>query len=223
MTEIMRMLPKDLQREVWSFIGMVSLGMTPSAEIINNYYEDQQEYCYEFINEDDLISVIDKGDRINGRDMDGWGFGHPSSFWYNKQYSVRFYFQRKVFRENKELYDDKYKHIELFGELGEWINAPKCNYCNYDLTLYDFKLKEDYEEYSCSACYGINNDIIGDRDVVDDWCNNCDKMLVGEEWRFIMNKEEGAGMCLHCIDMGNSDEEEEEFISDDEEEEKENI
>ena len=32
-----RMLPKDLKREVWSFIGMKSLGMTPSAKIIKEH------------------------------------------------------------------------------------------------------------------------------------------------------------------------------------------
>ena len=221
MTEIMRKLPKDLQREVWAFIGIKSIVITPTAKIIKEYYEDQQQYCYEYVNEYDGLSLIFKGERISGGNI---GCGYPNSFWFEKFYSVRFYFQQMVFRANKELYK-KYKHIDLTEELGEWINDPKCEHCSYPLTLKDYNCREDYGELSCSDCYGMNSGIIGDYDAVEEYCNNCEKTLIGLEWRHLMNKYEYAGMCFRCMEIEEEEhgviEEEEEDEEEEEEEEEE--
>jgi hypothetical protein len=187
-------LPEDLQRCV-----MVFVGATPVAEIVKQYYEDQKENC-------NLYYCCNKnldGDNPTGGSK---GSGYPNSFWYGKFCSIRFQFQQLVFRENKNLYK-KYKHIDLNDDLGEWINDPRCKDCEYPLTIEDYHRRVEYGGLMCSDCYGVTNEIIGDHDAVSECCNNCDKTLVGEEWRYLMFQFENAGMCFHCIDMLEEEEE----------------
>jgi hypothetical protein len=194
MIEIFNKLPDDLQRCVMGYVGA-----TPTAEIIKEYYYNQKICCDHY-----WADTCIKGDFI----VDGWSF--------------RYRFQHMVFKASKELYKN-YKHIDLTDELGEWVNEPRCEHCEYPLSLKDFQSRGDYGELSCSDCYGVNSGIIGDFDEVSEYCNNCEKTLVGEEWRYLMDKGENCGMCFHCIEMdneqhGDSDvEEEEENISDDDE------
>ena len=221
MTEIMRMLPKDLQREVWSFIGMESLGISPTAEILKDYIEDMYYHCNiipegEYDEDDTHLTHYDYFDKIVIYD------------WRNDENISRMYFLFKhVFKSNKDLFKG-YKHIETKeGDyLAVWLNEPKCDYCSYDLTLKQYQNiindeDGDLDNY-CDNCYGINNGIIGDEDEVDEYCENCDKMLIGIEWKHIMNKSsEFAGMCERCIEVAEvgDSESEEEYSSEEEEEE----
>jgi hypothetical protein len=206
MADIFLRLPEDLQRCVMSFVGA-----TPVAEIIKEYYEDQKENCslYYCCNKDL------NGDNPTGGSKDS---GYPNSFWFGEFYSIRFCFQQLVFRESKNLYK-KYKHIDLTEELGEWINDPRCIGCDYPLSLKDFNRREEYGGLMCSDCYGVEWGLIGDHDAVSECCNNCDKTLVGEEWRYLMDKEENCGMCFDCMEKEKENDEEEEYISGGEENE----
>jgi hypothetical protein len=219
MTEIMRMLPKDLQREVWAFIGMESLGISPTAECIKELLFSMY-FDYKIILK---IGYDTNIDRINYDYTD-------SIFYYMNAESIsRMYLHyRTLLNGNKDLFNG-YRHIHTERYvLTEWLNEPQCEFCDYPLTLRQFKnvLNDVYlcGINCCDNCYGINTGIIKDEDEVVEWCNNCDKMLVGWEWKHIMNKtSEFAGMCGRCIEIhevGDS-ESEEEFSSEEEEEDSE--
>jgi hypothetical protein len=209
MTELMRMLPKDLQREVWSFIGMKSFGISPTAEILKDYIADMYYNCS--IIPDEALYFDNNKLNLN--------YNYSDDIIFCLGISRMYYIFKTLFQRNKALYNgNQYKHIdtEEGSGLADWCSDPRCEDCEYPLSLEEFQhiVKNNKFNY-CNNCYGINNGMIGDEDAVDECCNNCDKMLVGYEWKIIMNKSsEFAGMCGRCIEIheddDDADEEEEE-------------
>jgi len=192
MTEIMIRLPKDLQREVWSFIGMDSLGMTPSARAFWLFI-DETENCG---------SGCDNfyGNNFKYEFIVGLKYFESNNKFYTEISNRNWMIFYKFIKTQKEINYDKYKHLDM-KEVGAWCEEPICE-CSHWLDMDEFRNREKYN-WKCKNCYRIDNELINDEYILEEediQCNNCLEYLSVKDFKFWRDERNDAAVkCLLCF------------------------
>jgi hypothetical protein len=199
MTEIMRKLPKDLQREVWSFIGMSSFEMTPSARAYWLFIDDTENYGSGY-------------DNFYGNDFKfefivGLKYFESNNKLYTEISNRNWLIFYKFIKTQNEINNYKYKHLDM-KEVGAWIEDPVCE-CSHWLDLDDFRNREKYN-WKCFNCYRIDNYLLEDDDIlVDIQCRNCNEELSVKDFKFCREYRNGEDFwCSLCLEELEEEEEE---------------
>jgi hypothetical protein len=210
MTQLMRNLPKDLQREVWSFLGMDSLGKTPSGLAFNQFYDDLDEYYknnphmkgdkkydVKWYSTPELELTFNKIRDSYDNIIPHW-LGSGVSY---RNYVIFNY----LFKEQREF--DNSKFIKLNSRLiGLWKDKPHCKVCDHHLTAKEFKFI-DYHENLCDDCYGIKYKMMKDEDYTDKFCSGCYTSLSVSRFKEIRNRYDEFWLCIPCEEARDSDNE----------------
>jgi hypothetical protein len=186
MTELMRQLPKDLQREVWSFLGMESLGYTPSATAFIKFVDDTENYgCpYQIFWGSDVN--IDYYDTDMGVPVD-----RPYPFISRRNFIIFHYFHSF----QREISLEKFPKLDM-KEVGLWYEGVRCDAnCGCNLTTLEFPYR-NHHDYKCDNCYGVDTGMIKDDEFVEQVCRECLELMTGAEWK--KNRENGEWFCFSC-------------------------
>lgn len=191
MTQLMIRLPKDLQREVWSFLGMESLGVTPSADAFYRFIDDTETYGSGY---DNFYGNDFKYDIIVGLK-----YFESNNKIYQEISNRNWLIFYKFTKTQKEINYDKYKHLDM-KEVGAWLEDPVCE-CSHWLELDEFRNREKYN-WKCFNCYRIDNKLIEDNEIlVDIQCRNCNNELSVKEFKFCREYRNGDDFwCSPCLD-----------------------
>jgi hypothetical protein len=219
MTQLMRNLPKDLQREVWSFLGMDSLGKTPSGLAVNQFYDDLDEYYkknphmkgdkkydVKWYSTPELENIFN-----NVRNS----YDNIIPHWLGSGVSYRNYVIFNYLIKGQREFDNS-KFINLNSRLiGLWKDKPHCKVCDHHLTAKEFKFI-DYHENLCDDCYGIEYQMVNNEDSSDKSCDECYKLLTIGEFKSVRRLYMEYWLCGHCEEMRDSDnDDDDESIVDD--------
>lgn len=212
MTELMIRLPKDLQREVWSFLGMDSLGKTPSGLAVTQFYDDLEKYYtgYRHLKGDMLYRkdiylplayekvIMLERHFYEQRDIYDNYFGNWTTFRNYIIFDCLFKEQRKF---------DKSISIKLNAKLiGMWYKGVYCKKCDYKLSAKEF-LVLDHHENMCNDCYGIHYQMMKDEDDTEKQCVDCENILSVAEFKSVQTKYYDYWLCEICEEARNSDDE----------------
>jgi len=196
MTELMRQLPKDLQREVWSFLGMESLGYTPSATAFIKFIDDAETY-------ESPYKMIYGNEEKNGYYDVALGvpIDRPYPFISRRNFIIFHSFiptQRSISLE-------RFPKLNM-KEVGLWYEGIHCDAnCGCRLTSLEFPFRH-HHNYKCDNCYGVDSGMIKDDEFVEHSCRECNELLTGAEWK--KNREEETWYCFDCENIVNDSDEE---------------
>jgi len=190
MTEIMRNLPKDLQREVWSFLGMKSLEMTPSAEAFWSFIDNVENYGSGY---NDFYGNSFKNDYIVSLK-----YFQSKNIFYTEISNRNWIIFYKFIKIQKEINFDKYKHLDM-GEVSLWMDSPSCD-CSFWLEMDDFRNREKYN-WKCFNCYKIDNNLLKDDDILEEiQCVNCSEELSVKDFKYYRDSENTSFWCSLCLE-----------------------
>jgi hypothetical protein len=180
MTEIMRQLPKDLQREVWSFLGMESLGYTPSATALIRFHDDTGNYT--FWGDDFNIEFYDT--------ETGVPIDRPYPFISRRNFVIFHSF----LTIQREISLERFPKLDM-NEVGMWYDGVECNACGCKLTIFEFPHR-NHHDWKCDNCYGVDTGMIKDDEEVEHSCRECNELMTGADWK--NNRTNETWYCIRC-------------------------
>jgi hypothetical protein len=193
--DLLKRLPKDLKREIWSFLGFKSLE-TPSSYVFLDFLNTTsvQYECFggklikrlkrDFY-EEIYIDIEDNRESIEllvKKVYTAYIETEIPHLYYSQISYRNWLIFNEIMSKQKQIYESKYSFLDI-KLLVLWEGRECCEVCDSVLEIIDLKLRK-YQDWKCNACYSIDNGNIKIDELTNKECKNCESFLTGQEWKW---------------------------------------
>ena len=167
--DYLQQLPKDLKLEIWSFLGLQSLGKSPSASVFldftniisvkypyfgGNSYERTTRDIYKIVDinytEDNRLSIDKEIENFNKTYENK--IPHYKNYLFYSEISFRnWIIFNEIMLTQKEISESKYAYLDI-KLIKLWESRERCEVCDNILKIEELKLRE-YQDWKCNKCF----------------------------------------------------------------------